>query len=201
MQGDGDTRHDGGNADPGGDPTEAGRHQEGAADGAKPGRGEAPRRAPKPPTFTLPPVHPSRYADSAVAKWGKIGCIGGLVLAAGALFASFLLLNRGMQMLGERAIVRIQTSLPAELTPAEQARIEGNLERLEVTLHHDADAERILSRFLGLAAPVLEDDVLSVDEVASLSQGIEELLDPSSWVVDAPPAPANGGPTPIREAP
>lgn len=129
----------------------------------------------------LPPVSSDPFSESRILRWGKIGCIAGLVLAAAALLASFLLLQRGMLLLAERAMDRIESSLPIEIDEARRDRTLSNIGKLQAAIRHGSDSELLVSRFLAAAAPALEDDELTLAELEAINTEIEALLDPRAW--------------------
>lgn len=113
------------------------------------------------------------------------GCGLLLALIALGLVGSFLILDRGVDWLVDRARTRIVDSLPAELGAARRAAIEARLARFVDGLPRAAERERLTGEFLGQVGRVLDDRRLSVAEAEQLDLWIARALHEAA--VDPPP--------------
>jgi len=120
------------------------------------------------------------------ALW-KTGCGAALVVLAGLLIASFLVLDRGVDWLVVRARERVEASLPVELDPATRRRLLDGLEDFVSGLPAAPDRDAATGRFLARVGAALEDRRLTPAEAGELADFLDATR--AAWRgqrVDAP---------------
>ena len=155
---------------------------------------EKPATGPKPEQpFVLPPTRPVKGTSLKVAgcgRWATYGCLGGVVLLAGFLFTSFFTIKKGLVWTAVRGCRQVERKLPADMEPVERARVMNNFDRVVAELRRTDDPNPVLGRYLGLVAGVLEDDVVTLDEVEEINAFIE------TEFPETPPPPEAEAPRP-----
>lgn len=128
------------------------------------------------PPVKEPQLAPSPRDEVSISRWAKGGCIVGVVVLLAALFGGYLLLDRGIHILAERAMQQLRSNLPADLAPAELERTLSNLDLLDNEIRRRSDPGELIGGFLRHAAPALEDRKLTSNELAAVNQYIEQAL-------------------------
>jgi hypothetical protein len=109
-------------------------------------------------------------------RWATIGCGLGIVILLATLFAGSNLLERTVWSGYAGSRNRIVNNLPGDLPPGERMRLSRNLDRFSVQLEVNKDPYPIMGEFQKLAREVLEDRVISRDEVEQLNLFLESHL-------------------------
>jgi hypothetical protein len=138
-----------------------------------------PEKVELPPEFTAPRAS-SWDRDARPGKWTTIGCGIGIVLLIAALFAGSSLLRKTVWAGLAGTSQRIVTNLPGDLPPGERMRLTRNLDRFAAALEQQDEPYEAIGQFQKLARKVMEDRVISHDEVEELNVFLESNLPPSS---------------------
>jgi hypothetical protein len=127
------------------------------------------------------PVAPrrDRVPGANLGRWASFGCVAVLLVLVVLLMFGVNLTRRTVWMSFARAQQRVLEELPRNLPSGERLRTERNLQRLRARNEASADPLPAIGSFLGEVAEALEDDRLTVDEVAELNRFVEETLDAS----------------------
>ena len=142
---------------------------------------EQPSSKPALDTGALPPLplrpRPDRVPGANLGRWASFGCVVVLLVLVVLLMFGVNLTRRTVWMSFARAQQRVVERLPRDLPSGERLRTERNLQRLRARSEATADPLPLLGSFLGRVSAALEDDRLTVDEVAELNRFVEETLD------------------------
>jgi len=142
---------------------------------------EQPARKPAIDPSALPPLPlrplPDRVPGANLGRWASFGCVAVLLVLVVLLMFGVNLTRRTVWMSFARAQQRVVERLPRDLPSGERLRTERNLQRLRARSEATADPLPLLGSFLGRVSAALEDDRLTVDEVAELNRFVEETLD------------------------
>ncbi len=107
------------------------------------------------------------------------GCLLGLVLLIGILFAGTSMMRRTVWInldRGRRAVVQ---QLPRELPMAERQRTIQNLERFRAVLEASRDPYPEMGEFMNRVRDILDDGRLTIDEVGGLNVYLERVIEAS----------------------
>jgi hypothetical protein len=130
------------------------------------------------PTAPLPvPPRRERMPGASLGRWASFGCVAVLLMLVVLLMFGVNLTRRTVWMSFARAQQRVLGQLPRDLPSGERLRVERNLQRLRARAEAAADPMPLIGSFLGRVSAALEDDRLTVDEVADLNRFVEEILD------------------------
>ena len=131
----------------------------------------------------LPPLplrpRPDRVPGANLGRWASFGCVAVLLVLVVLLMFGVNLTRRTVWMSFTRAQQRVVERLPPDLPSGERLRTERNLQRLRARSEATADPMPLIGSFLGQASGALEDDRLTVEEVAELNRFVEQTLDGS----------------------
>ena len=114
-----------------------------------------------------------------LGRWASFGCVAVLLVLVVLLMFGVNLTRRTVWMGFARAQQRVLDELPRDLPSGERLRSERNLQRLRARSEATADPMPLIGSFLGQASGALEDDRLTVEEVAELNRFVEQTLDGS----------------------
>ena len=144
---------------------------------------EQPARKPAVDPRLLPPLpvtpRRDRVPGANLGRWASFGCVAVLLVLVVLLMFGVNLTRRTVWMGFARAQQRVLDELPRDLPSSERLRIERNLQRLRARSEATADPMPLIGSFLGQASGALEDDRLTVEEVAELNRFVEQTLDGS----------------------
>ena len=142
---------------------------------------EQPARKPAVDPRLLPPLpvtpRRDRVPGANLGRWASFGCVAVLLVLVVLLMVGVNMTKRTMWMSFARAQQRVLEELPRDLPSGERLRTERNLQRLRARSEASADPMPLIGGFLGQASGALEDDRLTVEEVAELNRFVEEILD------------------------
>ena len=142
---------------------------------------EQPAKKPAVDPSLLPPLpvapRRDRVPGASLGRWATFGCVAVLLVLVVLLMVGVNLTRRTAWMSFARAQQRVLEELPRDLPSGERLRTERNLQRLRARSEASADPLPVIGRFLGKSAEALDDDRLTVDEVAELNRFFEEVLD------------------------
>lgn len=106
------------------------------------------------------------------SRWVVYFGAAGVLILVVFLFATARFMERSLVSLALRARQRVLNRLPPDLPPAERARTERNLERLEARLTQ-ADRGPLLGEFLAQVTTALEDQRLTAAEVEQINRVLD----------------------------
>jgi hypothetical protein len=142
-------------------------------------RPEAPAR-PAVDVGMLPPLparpRPDRVPGASIGRWATFGCVAVLLMLVVLLMVGVNLTRRTVWMSYARAQQRLVEELPRDLPSGERLRTERNLQRYRARLEASPDPLPAIGGLLAEAARVLDDDVLTADEVDGLNRFLEQAL-------------------------
>ena len=142
---------------------------------------EQPVEKPAVDPAALPPLparpRGDRMPGASLGRWASFGCVAVLLVLVVLLMFGVNLTRRTVWMGFARAQQRVLDELPRDLSSGERLRTERNLQRLRARSEASADPMPLIGGFLGQASGALEDDRLTVEEVAELNRFVEEILD------------------------
>jgi len=147
-----------------------------------PGQDDAP--APKQPPPTLSPeLMAAGRKDKAAWKsgkgpgrWATIGCGLGIVVLIAALFAGSTLMRKTVWAGFAGAHQRVVGNLPADLSPGERMRLKDNLGEFTGYLKRHNEPFPLMGEYQALVRKVLEDRLITRDEVEELNLFLESKL-------------------------
>jgi len=143
----------------------------------------APPESPSPPPDPAPELLAAARAEKAawksgsnLGRWATIGCGLGIVVLIAALFAGSSLMRKTVWTGFAGTSRRVVTNLPGDLPPGERMRLTGNLDAFAAYLKDQDEPFPIMGEFQDLARQVLEDRLISRDEVEELNVFLEAQL-------------------------
>jgi len=107
------------------------------------------------------------------------GCLIGLLLVIGVLFAGTSMMRRTVWVNMERGRRAVVQQLPRDLPAAERQRTIQNLERFRALLDASRDPYPKMGEFMNRVRAVLNDGRLTVDEVGGLNVYLERVIEES----------------------
>ncbi len=137
--------------------------------------------APKPKAPVLSPeLMAAGRSDKAAWKsgkgpgrWATIGCGLGIVVLIVALFAGSTLMRKTVWAGYAGAHQRVVGNLPADLSPGERMRLKDNLGRFTIYLKKHHEPFPLMGEYQALVRKVLEDRLITRDEVEGLNLFLE----------------------------
>jgi len=145
---------------------------------------EEPTPAPKPSSPALSPeLMAAGRADkdawksgSGPGRWATIGCGLGIVVLIAALFAGSTLMRKTVWAGFAGAHQRVVGNLPANLSPGERMRLKDNLGQFTVYLKKHNEPFPLMGEYQALVRKMLEDRLITRDEVEELNLFLESKL-------------------------
>jgi len=142
----------------------------------------SPAPKPSPPTLS-PELLAAGRTDKAAWKsgsgpgrWATIGCGLGIIVLIAALFAGSTLMRKTVWAGFAGASQRVVTHLPGNLSPGERMRLTRNLDAFSAYLKRHDEPFPVMGEFQALFRVVLEDRLITRDEVEELNLFLESKL-------------------------
>ena len=140
--------------------------------------------APKPPPPSLSPEllaagrkdKAAWKSGSGPGRWATIGCGLGIVVLIAALFTGSTLMRKTVWAGFAGASQRVVANLPGDLPPGERMRLTRNLEAFSAYLKRHDEPFPVMGEFQALVREVLEDRLITDDEVEELNLFLESKL-------------------------
>jgi len=107
------------------------------------------------------------------------GCLIGLLLVIGVLFAGTSMMRRTVWVNMDRGRRAVAQQLPRNLPAAERQRTIQNLERFRSLLEATKDPYPAMGEFMNRARDILKDGRLTIDEVGGLNVYLERVIEES----------------------
>jgi hypothetical protein len=145
--------------------------------------------APRPKASAAPPPvvleglasgkEPWRGGSGCSNRLPLYGCLIGLLLVIGVLFAGTSMMRRTVWVNMDRGRRAVVQQLPRNLPAAERQRTIQNLERFRSLLEATKDPYPAMGEFMNRARDILKDGRLTIDEVGGLNVYIERVIEES----------------------
>jgi hypothetical protein len=119
---------------------------------------------------------PAWKSGGNLGRWATIGCGLGIVVLVAALFAGSSLMRKTVWAGFAGTSRRVVANLPGDLQPGERMRLIGNLDAFAAYLKDQHEPFPIMGEFQDLARKMLEDRLISRDEVEELNVFLEAQL-------------------------
>ena len=153
-----------------------------------PGQDDA--QAPKQPPPTLSPEllaagrkdKAAWKSGSTSGRWATIGCGLGIVVLIAALFAGSTLMRKTVWAGFAGAHQRVVGNLPADLSPGERMRLKDNLGQFTGYLKKHNEPFPLMGEYQALVRKMLEDRLITRDEVEELNLFLESKMSGGSDV-------------------
>jgi hypothetical protein len=144
---------------------------------------EAPKpEAPAPPAVVFEGLATGKEpwkGSGCSSRLPLYGCMVGVVLLIGILFAGTSMMRRTVWVNMDRGRRAVVQQLPRDLPAAERERTIRNLDRFRAVLEASRDPYPTMGEFMNRVRDILDDGRLTGDEVGGLNVYLERVIDES----------------------